>query len=119
MAGADVSFDSVVEYFESLPDPRHTRKRRHLLVDVIVISVCGVIVGCEGPTAIVRWAKAKEDWLSQLLELPNGIPSRDTVRPRRGRHDRRDGLSERDRQKDQTQWWRLRVGGERQSTEVA
>ena len=74
MAGADVSFDSVVEYFESLPDPRHTRNRRHLLVDVIVISVCGVIVGCEGPTAIVRWAKAKEDWLSQLLELPNGIP---------------------------------------------
>jgi predicted transposase YbfD/YdcC len=80
MAGADVSFNSVVEYFESLPDPRHTRNRRHLLVDVIVISVCGVIVGCEGPTAIVRWAKAKEDWLSQLLELPNGIPSRDTVR---------------------------------------
>ena len=80
MAGTDVSFDSVVEYFESLPDPRHTRNRHHLLVDVIVISVCGVIVGCEGPTAIVRWAKAKEDWLSQLLELPNGIPSRDTVR---------------------------------------
>ncbi len=80
MAGADVSFESVVEYFESLPDPRHTRNRRHLLVDVIVISVCGVIVGCEGPTAIVRWAKAKEDWLSRLLELPNGIPSRDTVR---------------------------------------
>ncbi|MDP6060944.1 MAG: ISAs1 family transposase [Pirellulaceae bacterium] len=80
MAGADVSFDSVVEYFESLPDPRHTRNRHHLLADVIVISVCGVIVGCEGPTAIVRWAKAKEDWLGQLLELPNGIPSRDTVR---------------------------------------
>ena len=80
MAGTDVSFDSVVEYFESLPDPRHTRNRHHLLVDVIVISVCGVIVGCEGPTAIVRWAKAKEDWLGQLLELPNGIPSRDTVR---------------------------------------
>jgi predicted transposase YbfD/YdcC len=47
---------------------------------VIVIAVCGVIVGCEGPTAIVRWAKAKEDWLGQLLELPNGIPSRDCLR---------------------------------------
>ncbi len=72
--------DSIVKHFESLPDPRHTRNRRHLLVDVIVIAVCGVIVGCEGPTAIVRWAKAKEDWLGQLLELPNGIPSRDCVR---------------------------------------
>lgn len=80
MADSTIALHSVVKHFESLPDPRHTRNRRHLLVDVIVISVCGVIVGCEGPTAIVRWAKAKEDWLRQLLELPNGIPSRDCVR---------------------------------------
>lgn len=80
MAGSVVSLDSVVKYFESLPDPRHTRNRRHLLVDVIVIAVCGVIVGCEGPTAIVRWAQAKKDWLGQLLELANGIPSRDCLR---------------------------------------
>ena len=80
MAGSTVSLDSVIKHFESLPDPRHTRNRHHLLVDVIVIAVCGVIVGCEGPTAIVRWAKVKEDWLRQLLELPNGIPSRDCLR---------------------------------------
>jgi len=80
MAGVTVSLDSVVKYFESLPDPRHTRNRRHLLVDVIVIAVCGVIVGCEGPTAIVRWAKAKKEWLGQFLALPNGIPSRDCLR---------------------------------------
>jgi len=80
MAEATVSLDSVVKHFESLPDPRDTRNRRHLLVDVIVISVCGVIVGCEGPTAIVRWAKVKKDWLGQALELPNGIPSKDCVR---------------------------------------
>ena len=73
---ADVSLESIVKHFESLADPRDTRNRRHLLVDVIVISVCGVIVGCEGPTAIVRWAKAKKDWLGQVLELPNGIPSK-------------------------------------------
>jgi len=80
MADATVSLDSFVKHFESLPDPRDTRNRRHLLVDVIVISVCGVMVGCEGPTAIVRWAKAKKDWLGQVLELPNGIPSKDCVR---------------------------------------
>ena len=80
MADATVSLDSVVEYFDSLPDPRDTRNRRHLLVDVIAISVCGVIVGCEGPTAIIRWAKAKKDWLGEVLELPNGIPSKDCVR---------------------------------------
>jgi predicted transposase YbfD/YdcC len=51
-----------------------------MLVEGITIAVCGVIVGCEGPTAIARWAKCKEDWLGELLELPNGLPSRDCIR---------------------------------------
>jgi predicted transposase YbfD/YdcC len=71
---------SIVKHFESLPDPRHTRNRRHLLIDVITIAVCGVLVGCSGPSAIQRWAKAKENWLNELLALPNGIPSRDCIR---------------------------------------
>jgi predicted transposase YbfD/YdcC len=75
-----VTLDSIVKHFESLPDPRHTRNRRHLLVDVITIAVCGVIVGCSGPTSIERWAKAKADWLEELLSLQNGIPSRDCIR---------------------------------------
>ncbi len=80
MADLAVSFESIVTHFESLPDPRHTRNRRHLLGDVLVISVCGVLVGAEGPTSIARWAKAKKDWLGEVLELPNGIPSRDCIR---------------------------------------
>jgi len=80
MSAGTVSLNSIVEHFESLPDPRHTRNRLHLLSDVLVMSVCGVIVGCSGPSAIQRWAKAKEDWLRQVLALPNGIPSRDCIR---------------------------------------
>jgi len=80
MAKITVSLKSIVEHFESLPDPRHTRNRRHLLGDVLVLSVCGVIVGCSGPDSIQRWAKAKEKWLRKVLALPNGIPSRDCIR---------------------------------------
>lgn len=80
MPDAAVSLAGVVQHFESLPDPRDSRNRRHLLVDVIAISVCGVIVGCNGPTSIERWAIAKHDWLKTLLELPHGIPSRDCIR---------------------------------------
>jgi len=39
-----------------------------------------MIVGCKGPTSIERWAKAKEEWLRELLRLPHGIPSRDCIR---------------------------------------
>jgi predicted transposase YbfD/YdcC len=72
--------ESIMEHFQSLADPRHMKNRRHLLVDVMVISVCGVIVGCDGPTAIERWAQAKQDWLQRILELPKGIPSHDCIR---------------------------------------
>ena len=75
-----VCLSSIVKHFESLPDPRYERNRRHLLVDVMTLAVCGVIVGCSGPSAIERWAKAKKDWLKELLALPNGIPSRDCIR---------------------------------------
>ena len=67
-------------YFDSLSDPRHHRNRKHLLVDIMVIAVAAVVCGCDGPTAIHRWAKARRDWLAQYLTLPNGIPSRDCIR---------------------------------------
>src|SRR4029077_8969240 len=60
--------------------PRHLRNRKHLLVDVVVISVCGMLCGSDGPTAIHRWAENRREWLGQFLSLPNGIPSRDCIR---------------------------------------
>ncbi len=75
-----VNVESIGSYFESLTDPRHTRNRKHLLVDIAVLAVCGILCGCDGPTAIHRWATLQADWLRQYLALPNGIPSRDCIR---------------------------------------
>ena len=75
-----VDVGSIASYFESLSDPRHTRNRKHLLVDITVLSVCAILCGCEGPTAIHRWAKHRAPWLAEHLALPNGIPSRDCIR---------------------------------------
>jgi predicted transposase YbfD/YdcC len=75
-----VDVGSIGCYFESLSDPRHTRNRKHLLVDIAVIAVCGILCGCDGPTAIHRWAALQADWLRQHLALSNGIPSRDCIR---------------------------------------
>src|SRR5258707_8003262 len=80
MAAKCVAVGSIGSYFESLADPRHTRNRRHQLLDIVVIAVCGVVCGCDGPTAIRRWAVARAEWLKGFLELPNGIPSRDCIR---------------------------------------
>jgi predicted transposase YbfD/YdcC len=80
MATKWVNVESIGSYFESLSDPRHLRNRKHLLVDVVVIAVCGMVCGSDGPTAIHRWAENRQDWLEQFLSLPNGIPSRDCIR---------------------------------------
>ena len=53
--------------------------RKHLLGDLIVIAICAVIAGADGPKAIGVWADSNRDWLKQHLELPNGIPSHDTI----------------------------------------
>lgn len=80
MAAKFVNVESIGSYFESLTDPRHHRNRKHLLGDVIVIAVCGILCGCDGPTAIHRWAVNRVDWLKSHLLLPHGIPSRDCIR---------------------------------------
>jgi|TARA_B100000809_G_scaffold120499_1_gene118741 hypothetical protein len=68
------------ERFAGLPDPRSSINQRHSLVDVVAISVCGVLAGADGPTAIFTWADCSQDWLSRYLELPHGIPSKDCIR---------------------------------------
>src|SRR5258705_2775262 len=74
-----VDVGSIGSYFESLSDPRHTRNRKHLLVDIAVIAVCGIICGCDGPTPIPRWAKHPQPGLAHHLALANRIPSRDCI----------------------------------------
>src|SRR3954462_135482 len=76
MADKWVNVESIGSYFQSLCDPRHTRNRKHLLVDVVVIAVCAMVCGCDGPTAIHRWAANRLDWLKGFLLLP----SRDCIR---------------------------------------
>jgi hypothetical protein len=56
------------ERFWKLPDPQSSINQRHSLVgvvDVVAISVCGVLAGADGPTAIFTWADCSKGWLSQ------------------------------------------------------
>ena len=69
---------SIIEHFSSLPDPRILLKIRHKLVDIVVITICGVIAGADDWVEIADFARAKKDWFKTFLELPGGIPSHDT-----------------------------------------
>ena len=75
-------------YFADLPDPRReTRNKLHKLHDILVIVLCEVLSGVEDWVGMEAFAEEKEAWLRGFLELPNGIPSHDTLSDVLGRID--------------------------------
>lgn len=64
--------------FKDVPDPRMNRRKRHNLIDILAISLCAMICGADDFEEIEIYGQEKESFLKTFLELPNGIPSRDT-----------------------------------------
>ena len=73
-------FQELLTSFGAIEEPRQVGKVDHLLIDVLAITVCAVLAHAETFEDIALYGKHKENWLSQFLELPNGIPSHDTFR---------------------------------------
>lgn len=69
---------TIMDHFQSLPDPRVDRTKEHRLTDLLTIAICAVIAGADSWVAIERFGHAKEAWLQPFLALPNGMPSHDT-----------------------------------------
>lgn len=70
---------SIEHIFSDLTDPRRDRNRRHLLPDILTITICATICGAEYWTEIEEFGKERREWFSSFLELPHGIPSHDTL----------------------------------------
>jgi predicted transposase YbfD/YdcC len=76
MAAASVG--SIKRHFRRLVDTRVRGRTRHLLADIIVLAICGVIANCDGWRDIVLFAQKRQGWFKRFLKLPHGIPSHDT-----------------------------------------
>src|SRR5271166_2232613 len=75
-----IGIDEIVRHFEELEDPRSEINLRHPLLSVVVIALLAVLAGAGGPTAIAQWAVLKQEFLLQVLDLPNGMPRKDVFR---------------------------------------
>ena len=70
---------ALIEYhFSQIKDPRASHSIDHLLIDIIVITLCATICGANDWEAVAESGRTKEQWLKKFLDLPNGIPSHDT-----------------------------------------
>jgi predicted transposase YbfD/YdcC len=69
---------SLKKRLRHVPDPRVVGRTRHLLIDILVMAVCGVIGNCDDWPDIALFAQQRESWFKRFLKLPGGVPSCDT-----------------------------------------
>src|SRR3954451_5152120 len=69
---------SFQQHFQELQDPRVERTRKHPLINVVFMTVCGVLSGANSIAAIHEFAIDRRNWLARYLDLSSGISSEDT-----------------------------------------
>lgn len=75
----DAAILPLKEHFSAIDDPRAQHSIEHLLLDIVLVTICAVICGADNWVEIENYGIAKQEWLTTFLELPNGIPSHDTL----------------------------------------
>ncbi len=66
---------TIIDHFSELPDPRILLNATHKLVDIVAMALCAVVTGADDRVEIAAYAKAREAWFRELLDLPGGVPS--------------------------------------------
>jgi len=70
------SFQSVMS---GLPDPRQSGKVVYPLNEILLLSLCGTISGCESFVDIAEYGEEKLPFLRELAPFKDGVPSHDTL----------------------------------------
>ena len=65
--------------FLTIRDPRVGGRCTYSLLNILVIVLCGLICGCDTWKAMELLAKTRKRWLSQWLDLSEGVPSYQTL----------------------------------------
>lgn len=61
-------------------DERHQSYTIHSMVDILIITILAILSDCDEWVQIVMFTKKHYNWLTQFLDLSNGIPSKDTFK---------------------------------------
>ena len=68
-----------LRFLETATDLRQEKKVLHKMSDIIAMVFLATLANADEWVAIEIFAKEHEEFLRQYLELPNGIPSHDTI----------------------------------------
>ena len=76
---SDNGINGFINIIKVTKDNRYQANTRHLMSDIIMITFFAIISKATEQKEIELFARKEEGWLKQHLELPNGIPSHDTI----------------------------------------
>ena len=68
-----------IKSLEIIEDKRQASKVRHKIQDVVFIVLMATLANADTWEEIWIFAKEHEEFLKEYIELPNGIPSHDTI----------------------------------------
>jgi len=71
--------EKIDTHFAGVQDPRQPGKIDHPLINILFITICGVLCGADDWVAIAAFGESQQNWLDKYLDLENGIPSHDTL----------------------------------------
>jgi hypothetical protein len=71
----------VLKYLSMVMDIRQAKKVLHKMSDIIALVFFAMLSNADGWEEVESFGKEHEGFLRRYLELPNGIPSHDTIQP--------------------------------------
>ncbi|BCJ92832.1 hypothetical protein acsn021_04010 [Anaerocolumna cellulosilytica] len=70
---------TILEYVSTVTDHRQQHKVLHKMMDIIMLVFFASLAYADDWVEIEVFGKEHEEFLRRYLELPNGIPSHDTI----------------------------------------
>ena len=71
---------SFLDFFKEIPDHRIERRKLHPVSEILLLTFCGVISGCDSWEDLEDFGKIKIEYLRKYFPYEHGIPSDDTLR---------------------------------------
>jgi hypothetical protein len=69
----------IKDLFSSVEDPRVERTQKHPFESILYIALCATLAGIESWIGMQDYAEEHREILEHYIDLPEGIPSHDTI----------------------------------------
>ena len=70
---------ALLDYVSTVTDIRQEKKVLHKMMDIIMLVFFAMLANADDWVEMEVFGKEHEEFLRNYLELPNGIPSHDTI----------------------------------------